>query len=101
MSLRVARRLRNRRGRTASTPNHPVSITSLSLAQSRIDAALPFNPHIHFGRADQRGYMSFELDAKQLRVRLRSVDRPVDPASGITTVARFVVDPGRPGPVAA
>src|SRR5450755_1225861 len=41
------------------------SITSLALAQSRIDAALPFNPHIRFGRSDQRGYMSFVLDAKQ------------------------------------
>ena len=43
------------------------SITSLSLAQSRLDAAREFNPHIRYGRADQRGYMSFELDAKQLR----------------------------------
>ena len=77
------------------------SISSLSLAQSRIDAALPFNPHIHFGRSDQRGYMSFELDARQLKASLRSVDRPADPASGITTVARFVVDPARPGPVSA
>ena len=43
------------------------SITSLSLAQSRIDAARAFNPHIRYGRADQRGYVSFELDAKQLQ----------------------------------
>ena len=74
------------------------SITSLSLPQSRVDAALAFNPHIHFGRADQRGYMSFELEAKQLRVKLQTVDRPLDPASGITTAARFVVDADRPGP---
>ena len=77
------------------------SITSLSLAQSRIDAARPFNPHVHFGRSDQRGYMSFELDAKRLQVSLQTVDRPLDPASGITTVARFTVDPARPGPLAA
>ncbi|MGZ5276903.1 MAG: alkaline phosphatase D family protein [Caldimonas sp.] len=77
------------------------SITSLSLAQSRVDAALPFNPHIHLGRSDQRGYMSFELDPKQLRVRLQTVDRPLDPASGITTTARFVVDPSQPGPIEA
>jgi alkaline phosphatase D len=74
------------------------SITSLSLPQSRVDTALAFNPHIHFGRADQRGYMSFELDAKQLRVKLQTVDRPLDPASGITTAARFVVDADLPGP---
>ena len=74
------------------------SITSLSLAQSRVDAARGFNPHIHFGRSDQRGYLSIELDAKQMNVRLQTVDRPLDPASGITTAARFVVDAARPGP---
>ena len=74
------------------------SITSLSLAQSRVDAARAFNPHIRYGRADQRGYMSFELDAKQLRAQPagRSTG-PLDPASGVTTAARFVVDAGRPG----
>ncbi len=77
------------------------SITSLALAQSRVDAALPFNPHIHFGRSDQRGYMSFDLDATRLNVRLQTVDNPLDPQSGITTTARFTVDPKRPGPIAA
>jgi alkaline phosphatase D len=74
------------------------SISSLSLAQSRVDAARGFNPHIHFGRSDQRGYLSIELDAKRMHVRLQTVDRPLDPASAITTTARFVVDAGRAGP---
>jgi alkaline phosphatase D len=73
------------------------SITSLSLAQARIDAAREFNPHIRYGRADQRGYVSFELDARQLRASLQVVDRPVDPMSTVTTAARFVVDSQRPG----
>ncbi len=77
------------------------SITSLSLPQSRLDAMRPFNPHIHYSRSDQRGYMSFELDAKQLRAALQVVDRAPDPESGVTTAARFVVDAGRPGPIAA
>jgi alkaline phosphatase D len=77
------------------------SITSLSLAQRRIDAARDFNPHVHYGRADQRGYMSFELDAKQLRASLQVVDRPLDPASGVTTAARFTVDAAQPGAVPA
>ena len=77
------------------------SITSLSLPQSQIDAAREFNPHIHYARGDQRGYMSFDLDAKQLSTRLMAVDRIADPASGVTTVARFVVEADRPGPVAA
>jgi hypothetical protein len=33
-----------------------------------------------------------------MNVRLQTVDRPLDPASGITTAARFVVDAARPGP---
>ncbi len=77
------------------------SITSLSLPQARIDAARAFNPHVHYGRGDQRGYMRFRLDAKRLEAQLRVVDRPLDPASGITTAARFAVDPARPGAVAS
>ena len=77
------------------------SITSLSLPQSRIDAARAFNPHIRLGRADQRGYMSFDLGAKQMSARVQTVDNPLDAASGITTTARFVVDPNRPGPLAS
>jgi alkaline phosphatase D len=77
------------------------SITSLGLAQTRIDAAREFNPHIRYARSDQRGYMSFELGPKQLAVRLQVVDRPADPASAISTAARFVVDAGQPGPAAA
>ena len=77
------------------------SISSLSLAQSRIDAARTFNPLIHYGRGDQRGYVRFRLDAKELEAQLRVVDRPLDPASGVTTAARFVVDPAKPGAVGA
>ncbi len=77
------------------------SITSHSVPQARIDAARELNPHVHYARGDQRGYMSFELDARKLSARLLSVDRIADPASGVTTAARFVVEAGRPGPVAA
>ena len=77
------------------------SITSLSLPQSRIDAARAFNPHIRLSRADQRGYMTFDLDAKQMSARVQTVDNPLDPASGMTTTARFVVDPKRAGPLVA
>lgn len=74
------------------------SITSEGLAQSRIDAALPFNPHIRYGRADQHGYTRFTLDAKTLQGQLRVVDDTLDPASGIRTAAAFAVEAGRPGP---
>ncbi|MEP7295479.1 MAG: alkaline phosphatase D family protein [Burkholderiales bacterium] len=77
------------------------SITSLSMAQARVDAARGFNPHIRYARTDQRGYMRFALSAKQLQVQLRVVDNALDPASGIATAARFSVDAFKPGAVAA
>ena len=73
------------------------SITSLSMAQSRIDAARGFNPHIRYARSDQRGYVRFTLDAKRLQAQLRVVDDALDPASGVATAASFVVDAARPG----
>jgi alkaline phosphatase D len=73
------------------------SITSLSLPQTRVDAARGFNPHVRYSRADQRGYMRFALDASRLQMQVRVVDNALDPASGITTAARFVVEASRPG----
>ena len=73
------------------------SISSLSLAQERIDAARGFNPHVRYGRGDQRGYMQFTLDAKQMQVALRVVDDVMKIDSGITTAARFAVDAAQPG----
>ncbi|HEY4065897.1 MAG TPA: alkaline phosphatase D family protein [Burkholderiaceae bacterium] len=76
------------------------SITSLSMPQSRLDAARAFNPHLHYGRSDQRGYMRFALDATQLQAQVRVVNA-LDPSSGVTTAARFVVDAAKPGAVEA
>ncbi|MFZ5542967.1 MAG: alkaline phosphatase D family protein [Pseudomonadota bacterium] len=73
------------------------SISSLSMAQARVDAARPFNPHVHYGRSDQRGYVRFALDARRLQAKLRVVDDALDPDSGIRTAAEFTVEPGKPG----
>ncbi len=77
------------------------SIASSGLPQDRIDAARPFNPHIHWSRGDQRGCMLFTLDAKHLQVALRVVDDVNDPASAVRTDASFVVDAQKPGAIAA
>lgn len=76
------------------------SITSLGMKQSRLDAMQSFNPHLHYARSDQRGYMRFTLDPAQLQAQIRVVDDALDPASGISTAARFIVEAGRPGAVA-
>jgi alkaline phosphatase D len=73
------------------------SISSHGLAQERVAAALPFNPHLHYGRADQRGYIACAVDARQLQAQLMVVAQPDDPASAVGVAARYVVDARRPG----
>ncbi len=73
------------------------SITSTALPQDRINAARRFNPHVHYGRGDQRGYMRFALDAKQLQVQLRVLDDVMNINSNISTAAQFRVEAARPG----
>lgn len=74
------------------------SISSLGMAQERIDAARRFNPHVHYGHSDQRGYIGFALDDRRLQARLMAVREPNDPASVVEVAARFTVEAGRPGP---
>lgn len=74
------------------------SIASNGMAQSRITAALPHNPHLHYARSDQRGYVSFTLGAKQLQAQLHAVLDPKNPTSEVNVAARFAVELGRPGP---
>jgi len=77
------------------------SISSHGSAQEKLERALPLNPHIRYGRSDQRGYMRFELGAGRLEAELRSVLSPWDPHSALQSAARFVVEAGRPGAQAA
>ena len=77
------------------------SITSQGLPQERVAAALPWNPHIRHGRSDERGYMRFTLDAKRLQVQLRVLDDVQKEGSGIRATARFVVEAGQAGAMAA
>jgi alkaline phosphatase D len=73
------------------------SIASRGLAQERVNAALPHNPHVHYGRSDQRGHVACELDGDALHASLMAVERPEDPNSAVTTAARFVVEARQPG----
>ncbi|MDP3085198.1 MAG: alkaline phosphatase D family protein [Rubrivivax sp.] len=74
------------------------SISSQGRAQALLATAMARNPHLHYGRADQRGYMAFKIDARQLQAQVMVVQRPEDPNSPVLEAARFVVDPQRPGP---
>jgi alkaline phosphatase D len=73
------------------------SISSLGLDQAKIDAARALNPHVKWGRADRRGYVSFRLDARQIEARLMVVADALDALSKVELSARFIVEAGRPG----
>ena len=73
------------------------SISSLGLSQARVDAARPFNPHIHHARADQRGYVRFRLQPDQLQATLQVVADAREVHSPLSVQARFRVEAGRPG----
>ena len=75
------------------------SISSLSLPQARIEAAAKLNPHVHYARGDQRGYIGFTLSDKRLEARLMAVDDAMNPDSAVRVAARYVVEAGRPGAV--
>ncbi|HMX10580.1 MAG TPA: alkaline phosphatase D family protein [Burkholderiaceae bacterium] len=72
------------------------SISSHGWDQARTDALLEMYPLLRYGRSDERGFLSFRLEAHLLRAEVRSVIDPNDPASGIRTAARFAVEPSRP-----
>lgn len=74
------------------------SISSRGRDQKNVDAALALNPHMLLARADQRGYMAFDIDARALQARVMTVDDPLDAASAVRESARFVVEAERPGP---
>lgn len=73
------------------------SVTSGSRPQKRIDQYLAHNPHIKYGRSDRRGYAMVELTATRATVRFQGLDDVHRADSGVSTLARFVVDDGRPG----
>ncbi|MEX8496566.1 alkaline phosphatase [Leptothrix ochracea] len=73
------------------------SITSEGLAQAKVDAALPFNPHVRYARSDERGYVRFHLGERSVEAQIRSVHNVLDPESNIRTAARFTVASDRPG----
>lgn len=73
------------------------SITSSSRPQSRTDRYVEQNPHIKYGRSDRRGYVAMEITSKTTTVRFQGLDDVRHAESGISTLAGFTVESGRPG----
>jgi alkaline phosphatase D len=77
------------------------SISSRSAANPRIPERLAENPHFVFADAERRGYGVAEFTPARLTTTLRVVDDVRRKDAGIQTLARFVVEAGRPGLVKA
>lgn len=77
------------------------SVTSNSRPQSRTDQYVAQNPHIKFGRSDRRGLVMMEVTHTRTTARFQALDDVRRADSGISTIARFVVEDGRPGIVTA
>jgi alkaline phosphatase D len=77
------------------------SISSRSWPNARVQALMPMNPHVQYGRAGLRGAIVFDINARRLQAQLLGVDDPLREDSAVRTLVRYVVEAGRPGPVAA
>lgn len=75
------------------------SISSQGMSNVRVQAAMPFNPHVHYARSDRRGYMAFDLNTKELKACLMGVKNPRNPRSSTETLAEFVVDAKQAGAI--
>lgn len=77
------------------------SITSNGPPQRATDGHLAENPHMRLGNSEKRGYVEIELTRARADATLWVVDDAHLQNSGISTLARFAVEDGRPGPQAA
>ena len=74
---------------------------SSSRPQARTAQYVAMNPHIKYGRSDRRGYMLMEITPARTSVLFQGLDDVRNKASGIETLARFAVEDGKAGVVAA
>ena len=78
------------------------SISSRSgTTQDKVDGIARHNPHVLLARCDQRGYGLADITPTRWTTTLRVLDDPLRADSAATTLARFVVEDGRPGPMPA
>jgi alkaline phosphatase D len=75
------------------------SITSQAWPQERVNALLPDNPHMIFAESRFRGYTRMEIDGRQLRADLRGMDSVQSRDAACRTLASFIVEDGKAGPL--
>lgn len=74
------------------------SITSQARAQKYLDAAREANPHIKLAEGRYRGYVRVEVERGKLTADLRAMASVAEREAACDTLARYIVEHGRPGP---
>ncbi|HEV3009633.1 MAG TPA: alkaline phosphatase D family protein [Burkholderiales bacterium] len=77
------------------------SITSQHGPQEWLDKALPENPHVLLAESRHRGYVRAELGPGRMQVDLRAMENVQQRDASCSTLASFVVEDGKPGPMRA
>ena len=76
------------------------SISSRSnTTQDKVDGVARRNPHVLLANCEHRGYAVAEVTPTRWTTHLRVLIDPLRADSGVRTLARFVVEDGKPGPV--
>ncbi len=76
------------------------SISSQGIAQKRLDAWRALNPNLLLANSEYRGYLQLVLTHEHLEADLIAMDSVKKPGAGARTLQSFVIEAGRPGPVA-
>jgi alkaline phosphatase D len=77
------------------------SISSQHGGQEWLDKRRPANPHVLLAESRYRGYVRAEVTRRRMQVDLRAMESVQTRDAGCSTLASFVVEDGRPGPVKA
>ncbi len=94
----VKERAADERSKTVATEFCGTSVTSFSGAsQKRLDRLVEQNPHILLANSQYRGYGLVTLTPARWTTELRILDDPLRADSGVSTLARFVVEDTHPG----
>jgi alkaline phosphatase D len=73
------------------------SISSPSWSQATTELVMAHNPHMKFGKSDQRGYATLEVGHRHTQVTLRVIDNARIENPLVSTAGKFVIDRKRPG----
>jgi alkaline phosphatase D len=77
------------------------SITSQAWSQERMNQYLPDNPHMLLGESRYRGYVRVDLAPQRWSSDLRVMETVQRRDASCSTLANYVVEDGKPGPVRA